>query len=84
MMHSNFRGLKVCGLALAISALSNGALAQAPDTGLEEVVVTGIRASLQNALDEKRSSSSLVEVIKAEDIGKLPCLLYTSPSPRDS
>jgi len=39
---------------------------------LEELVVTGIRSSLQNALAEKRASDNLVEVIIAEDIGKLP------------
>jgi TonB-dependent receptor len=38
----------------------------------DEVVVTGIRQSLENALTEKRNSDSLVEVILAEDIGKLP------------
>jgi iron complex outermembrane receptor protein len=37
-----------------------------------EIVVTGIRASLQAALDKKRNSDSVVEVISAEDIGKLP------------
>ena len=40
--------------------------------GLEEIVVTGIRASLENALAEKRSADNLIEVIRAEDIGKLP------------
>lgn len=38
----------------------------------EEIVVTGIRSSLQSALTEKRTADSLVEVIQAEDIGKLP------------
>ena len=36
------------------------------------IVVTGIRGSLQTALNEKRNADSLVEVIQAEDIGKLP------------
>lgn len=36
------------------------------------VVVTGIRQALQSAIAEKRNANSLVEVIKAEDIGKLP------------
>ncbi|WP_156945456.1 TonB-dependent receptor [Hyphomonas johnsonii] len=36
------------------------------------VVVTGIRASLATALNEKRAADNLVEVIRAEDIGKLP------------
>lgn len=38
----------------------------------EEVIVKGIRGSLANALDQKRNADSLVEVIIAEDIGKLP------------
>jgi TonB-dependent receptor len=39
---------------------------------LEEVVVTGIRASLQGAQDIKRNSDTVVDSIVAEDIGKLP------------
>jgi TonB-dependent receptor len=42
------------------------------DDAIEEVVVTGIRGSLKNAVDQKRSSDKLVEVVIAEDIGKLP------------
>lgn len=38
----------------------------------DTIVVTGIRTSLQSALAERRSSDNLVEVIQAEDIGKLP------------
>jgi len=41
-------------------------------TVLEEVVVRGIRGSLQNAIEAKRNSDNLIEVIQAEDIGKLP------------
>ena len=39
---------------------------------LEEVVVTGIRASLDKALDTKRESAGFVDAINAEDVGKLP------------
>jgi TonB-dependent receptor len=39
---------------------------------VDEIIVTGIRASLQNALSQKRNADNLVEVIEAEDIGKLP------------
>jgi iron complex outermembrane receptor protein len=39
---------------------------------LKEVVVTGIRASLQKAIQIKRNSDDLVDAISAEDIGKLP------------
>lgn len=41
-------------------------------TEVDEIIVTGIRASLQNALSQKRNADNLVEVIEAEDIGKLP------------
>ena len=39
---------------------------------VEEVVVTGIRASLKAAMDIKRDSAGVVEAITAEDIGKFP------------
>lgn len=39
---------------------------------LEQVVVTGIRASLQQSINQKRNAESLVEVITAEDVGKMP------------
>ena len=65
--------MMLSALALAISAFSTGAIAQAePESTVEEVVVTGIRASLASALNEKRYADNLVEVIQAEDIGKLP------------
>ncbi|MFM2085427.1 MAG: hypothetical protein RLZZ237_296 [Pseudomonadota bacterium] len=37
-----------------------------------QVVVTGIRASLQQSLNQKRNSDSFIEVITAEDVGKMP------------
>jgi iron complex outermembrane recepter protein len=39
---------------------------------LEEVVVTGIRVSLQRNLDMKREAVGVIDVISAEDIGKFP------------
>ncbi len=39
---------------------------------LEKVTVTGIRASLERSLEAKRNADSVVEVITADDIGKLP------------
>ena len=41
---------------------------QAPDT----VVVTGIRRGIEAAISLKKNSTSIVEAISAEDIGKLP------------
>lgn len=44
---------------------------QAADAG-QEIVVTGLRRSLQSAQSIKRNSDQIVDVIVAEDIGKLP------------
>ncbi|HEY2809649.1 MAG TPA: TonB-dependent receptor [Steroidobacteraceae bacterium] len=46
--------------------------AASSDQGLEEVVVTGIRYSLEKSLEEKRTANSVIDVITAEDIGKMP------------
>ena len=52
-------------------ACAGSALAQ--NSGeLEEVVVTGIRGSLQKAVDAKRDANQIVDGISAEDIGKFP------------
>lgn len=60
--------LIIPGVALA----QDQAGTQDAATDGDDIVVTGIRASLQSALAEKRTSDNLVEVIQAEDIGKLP------------
>jgi iron complex outermembrane receptor protein len=39
---------------------------------LDQVVVYGIRGSMEQSLDAKRDAASHVEVVTAEDIGKLP------------
>ena len=41
-------------------------------TQLQEVVVTGIRASLERAMDIKRDADVVVDSISAEDLGKFP------------
>ena len=63
----------ITALALAATALgfSTATIAQDEEV-IEEVVATGIRGSLRDAVDQKRSSDKLVEVVIAEDIGKLP------------
>ena len=73
-MTSN-RKLSALALAVAAAVPTSATLAQGVATSdqmVEEVVVKGIRGSLANALDQKRNADSLVEVIIAEDIGKLP------------
>ena len=37
-----------------------------------EIVVTGFRASLENAVAEKKQQDQIIESVSAEDIGKLP------------
>ena len=41
-------------------------------TTLDRVKVTGIRVGIENAIETKKESTSIVESISAEDIGKLP------------
>nr|WP_315458075.1 TonB-dependent receptor [uncultured Sphingorhabdus sp.] len=38
----------------------------------DAIVVSGFRASLENAVNEKKSNDQIVESVSAEDIGKLP------------
>ncbi|HEX4781480.1 MAG TPA: TonB-dependent receptor plug domain-containing protein, partial [Usitatibacter sp.] len=67
-------------MALALSGMALHAYAQqapaAPPTKkadvAETITVTGIRASLERSIDTKRNADSVIEVITADDIGKLP------------
>ena len=61
------------GASLAAFAAGLGGQAAAQDiVEEEEIVVTGFRASLQSAMNLKRRSSGVVDVIKAEDIADFP------------
>ena len=70
----------LCCSATALAMLSIGARAAAaddatngpPQGAMEEVVVSGIRSSLRQALDTKRNAGAVVDAISAEDIGKFP------------
>ncbi|MCK9687536.1 TonB-dependent receptor [Scleromatobacter humisilvae] len=57
--------------AFAQSAAAPAAAASAADD-VQRVEVTGIRASLQTAINVKRNSEAHIDVISAEDIGKMP------------
>ena len=63
----------VSGVAL-ITAAAPVLAADAPSssTTVQEVVVTGIRQSLEKAIAVKRTNEDQVEAISASDIGKLP------------
>jgi iron complex outermembrane recepter protein len=58
------------GTAVAIALFGPEMPAQAQQ--LEEVIVTGIRVSHQKSLESKRAANSVIEVVTAEDIGKMP------------
>ncbi|MDH5434914.1 MAG: TonB-dependent receptor plug domain-containing protein, partial [Gammaproteobacteria bacterium] len=45
---------------------------EAEDSDEKKITIVGIRASMARAQSEKKNSSSIVEAISAEDIGKLP------------
>lgn len=65
------RGLTTLMLSASTVAFASASMAQ--DSGNGDVVIaTGIRQSLASAIEEKRDADSLIEVILAEDIGKLP------------
>jgi len=66
----NLKGLLLSS-AIAPALLIPSGVAFAQDDE-DTIIVTGIRSSLAGALQEKRAADSLVEVILAEDIGKLP------------
>ena len=59
-------------MAMPASAQQAGQNDIADDVTTADIVVTGIRGSLQRNLDIKRESSGVVDVISAEDIGKFP------------
>ena len=63
-------------IATALLLAPGAILAQqsAPRTteNLEEVIVTGIRASLRNSLEVKRDAANVVDAISAEDVGDFP------------
>ncbi|WP_213982028.1 TonB-dependent receptor [Sphingomonas sp. dw_22] len=44
----------------------------APQDDSQDIVVTGIRASLERSIEIKRDSPGIVDAISAEDIGKFP------------
>lgn len=62
-------------LASLISMLIGGtATAQTEEgsVGIEEVMVTGIRASVMDSIASKRNSKDIVDSISAQDVGKFP------------
>ena len=65
---------RACALLLLGTQAAQAVQAQQAETPqtLDTVVVTGIRKSVEDSIATKRNSSSIVESVSAEDIGKLP------------
>lgn len=68
-------------LAFPAMAIAQDQTADAPESDAEliteEVIVTGIRRGIMNSVDIKGTSTSIVEAISAEEIGKLPDVSIT-------
>ena len=64
----------VAWFALASQGLQAEEVEEEEEQKIEEILVTGVRLSLENALDIKRSANSIVDAISAEDIDGLPAL----------
>jgi iron complex outermembrane recepter protein len=60
------------GLAILLPPALSFAATAADTSPLDEIIVTGIRKSVELSIDAKRAATELTEVITAEDIGKLP------------
>ena len=68
---TRLRGLSLSAAAALLVMPSVVTFAQDEEV-LEEIVAVGIRGSLMNSADIKRSESGVVDAITAEDIGKFP------------
>jgi iron complex outermembrane receptor protein len=58
--------------AAAQTVISASATSTAGGEEMDEVTVTGVRASLEKSLEVKRNANARLEVVTAEDVGKLP------------
>ena len=75
MKRNSTSGLTPIASAVALLVLGASMAAQAQQADQsqgQEVVVTGIRASMQQSINQKRNADTLVEVVTAEDVGKMP------------
>ncbi|WP_287461176.1 TonB-dependent receptor [Sphingomonas sp.] len=64
--------VSLLSLLLAGPALAQTAAADTDATAGDDIVVTGVRASIVGALNVRKQSTQIVDSIVAEDVGKLP------------
>jgi iron complex outermembrane recepter protein len=60
------------GLAMLVPPALTLAATATDTSPLDEIVVTGIRKSVEQSIEAKRDSTELTEVVTSEDIGKMP------------
>ena len=66
-------GTAVMLVAMGAAHAQTGPSTQPASAGASQTItVTGIRSGIENAINVKKNADSIVEVISAEDIGKLP------------
>ena len=66
------QGGRAPGIQRSVGAAKRDPQSGPSTTELEEVLVTGIRASLQKSLDIKQQAVGIIDAIAAEDIGAFP------------
>ncbi len=66
------RGAALASLMCGVSHTAMAQTAPAGSTAVEEIVVTGVRASLRSAVEQKREAVQVIDAVTAEDIGKFP------------
>ncbi len=72
--------VKQTPIAAAVGDIAGASPAQAQEAvalaktaaQLDQVVITGIRASLQTAANIKKNANAVVDAVSAEDVGKRP------------
>jgi iron complex outermembrane receptor protein len=72
MMKKPFNHMLAFATTVALVSGSQAVYAQNSADSVEEVLVTGFRASLENSIGAKREATSIIDSVYAEDIGKLP------------
>ncbi len=74
-MHKSFWNIfagKALSLSLFFTLFLALPLSAQEETEIEEIVVIGVRSSIEKSIDEKRNADGIKDVITAEDIGQLP------------
>ncbi len=72
MYKKNRLSSAILAVVASVSGAQQASAQQAAGSALEEVVIVGIRGSLERSMDVKRDGTGVVDAITAEDLGKFP------------